>query len=127
MPIEWFDPASFDGCNDKWLEKFKSGDYKGDSRDDIELWLRGMAEFGLKAIDDDDLEYNEVIEDSLLQYESVAIFTEVRDTDLKFVQYFTEEEQKIGKYSGNWKDALGELNVKNHVQMEMIPDIHCLS
>lgn len=122
MAIEWFDPSSCEGANEKWLEKYKAGDYKGDNRDDIELWMKAMAEFGTKAIEDDDLEYNEVIEDSLLQYESVAIFTEVRDSDLKFVQYFTEEEQKIGKYSGNWKDALSEIDVKNHVQMEMIPE-----
>ncbi|MHA1792627.1 MAG: hypothetical protein ACTSVI_08285 [Promethearchaeota archaeon] len=120
--VEWIPESEFKGANEKWLEKFKSGDFSGEKMEDVELFFKAMAEFALKAKDDDDLEYNELIEDAIMQFESLAIFLEVRDSDIKFVQYYTEDEQKIGKYSGNWKDVAKELNPKNQVQMEMIAD-----
>ncbi|MHA1679718.1 MAG: hypothetical protein ACTSUE_01840 [Promethearchaeota archaeon] len=122
MPVNWIDESTFAGANEKWLAKFKAGDIKGDSKEDIELFFAAMGEFARKAQEDDDLEYNELIEDAITQYESLAIFLEVRDTPLKYVQYYTEEEQKVGSYTDNWKDIAQELGVKNFVQMEMISD-----
>ncbi|MBD3188577.1 hypothetical protein GF325_17230 [Candidatus Bathyarchaeota archaeon] len=122
MPVEWIAEEDCEGANEKWLEKFKSGDFSGKSKEDIELFFKAMIDFGKKAEDDDDLEYNELIEDAVMQYETLAIFLEVRDSDLKYVQFFTEDEQKIGHYTDNWKDVAEELGAKSFVQMEMIDE-----
>ncbi|MHA1700178.1 MAG: hypothetical protein ACTSWN_15150 [Promethearchaeota archaeon] len=120
MPVNWFSEDEVKGTRDKWLEKYKSGEYDGANKDDVLLFHKALMEHGLIALEDDDLEYNELIEDAVMQYEELAIFEEIRDTDIKVVMLLKEDEQKLGTYSGNWKDIAKELGVKNVVQMEMI-------
>jgi len=113
--IEWI--TDFTGSNDAWLEKFKSGDFSGDNKDDVVLFFKATMEF--QSLNDD---YKEVVADTILQYGEIAQYYEVRDTDIKLVLVANESGGKIGLYSGNWKDIQEANGWKNPAQMEMIGD-----
>ena len=131
MSIEWFDPSTIIGANEKWLKKINNSDYKGDNKEDIESWMKAMVDFyGIanKHNDehedyDDWFDYCNIIDDNVYQLGSVAIFIEVRGSDLKFIHYLIEDEYQIGKYEGLWNNFLRELNVNKHLKLEMIPAV----
>ena len=129
MSIEWFDPSTIEGANEKWLVKFNAGDYKGNSKEDIESWMKAMVELYSIAQKDEqedydlEMDYDKIIDDEVYQLGSIAIFIEVRGSDLKFVHYLIEDEYKIGKYEGPWNNILRELNVNKRIKLEMIPDV----
>ena len=111
------DEAEVQGMNDKWIEKFKAGDYSGDNVDDVLTFFGAMAEFGLL-----NQNYREAVDDAISQYGEVAQYFEVRDTDIKVVMVQSAEERKLGIYTGNWKDIQAEGGYKNPCMMEMTAD-----
>ena len=113
--VTWVE--DFSGANEAWLEKFKSEDFSGGNKDDVLLFFKALTEMGM--INED---YREVVEDALIQYEEIAQYYEVRDTDIKVVLIINEEEQKVGVYEGNWKEVQEEGGWKNPCSMEMIPE-----
>ena len=115
MAIEWVD--SVEGANAAWIEKFKAGNFSADNKDDVVLFFKALTEFG--QVNED---YREVVEDALLSYEEISQFYEIRGTDIKIIFMANENEQKVGTFSGPWKDAHAEGNWKNPVSMEMIPE-----
>ncbi|MEX2758784.1 MAG: hypothetical protein Q6365_025655 [Candidatus Sigynarchaeota archaeon] len=119
MPItRWIkDEAEVKGCNEKWLAKYKAGDYRGDSLDDVLLFFGAMAEFGLL-----NKSYREIVDDAILQYGEVAQYFEVRDTPIKVVMVQNEKDHMLGIYTGNWKEIQDEGKWKNPVMLEMVPE-----
>lgn len=115
MSVNWVTDVK--GSNDAWIAKFKSGNFSGSSKDDVLLFFKALIEFG-----DMNEDYREVIEDSVLQYEEVVQYYEVRDTDIKLVLVVDEGGSKAGIYTGKWKDIQAANNWKNPCQMEMIPE-----
>ena len=101
MGVTWHTDVS--GCNKAWIEKFKAGNFKADNKDDVLLFFKALIDFG--SLNED---YREVVEDALVQYEEIAQYYEIRNTDIKILFTANEKEQKVGLYSGNWKDVQGE-------------------
>ena len=113
--VTWIE--DFSGSNDAWIEKFKSGEFAGDNGDDVLLFFKALADFSSQNAD-----FKETIEDTILQYQEIAQYYEVRDTDIKLVSVINENGFKTGNYTGNWKDLQEENGWKNPCQMEMIPE-----
>jgi hypothetical protein len=113
--IRWIsDEAEIQGCNDKWIEKFKAGDFSADNLDDVLLFFEAMAEYGLL-----NPTYREVVDDAITQYDEVAQYFEIRDTGIKIVMVQNATERKLGIYEGDWKQIQDEGGWKNPIMMEM--------
>jgi hypothetical protein len=113
--VTWIE--DFSGANDAWIEKFKSGDFSGDSMDDVLLFYKALADFASLNAD-----FKETIDDTMLQYQEVAQYYEIRDTDVKVVSVINESGFRTGSYTGSWKELQEENGWKNPCQMEMIPE-----
>ncbi len=113
--VTWVTDCS--GANKAWIEKFKSGKFAGDNKDDVLLFFKALTDFG--TLNED---YREVVEDALVQYGEIVQYYEVRNTDVKIVFMANEKEQKVGTFTGRWQDVQAELGLKNPCSMEMIPE-----
>ncbi|MHA1731536.1 MAG: SCP2 sterol-binding domain-containing protein [Promethearchaeota archaeon] len=127
MPMEivkWFSEDDVKGSVDEFVKKFDDGSLTGA---DATLFFKAMAEAGkisLETDDEDKQEYAEILADDIEEYESLAYCTEVRgDDNAKFIQVMTEDEQKLGIYSGAYDENDPLLApYKNKVWMDMTPD-----
>nr|MDO8112386.1 hypothetical protein [Candidatus Sigynarchaeota archaeon] len=111
------DEADVKGSSEKWIKKFKAGNFSGDNIDDVLLFFGAMAEFGLI-----NKNYRDSVDDAILQYGEIAQFFEVRNTNIKVVMIQNEKDRMLGIYEGSWKDVQAEGKWKNPIFVEMVPE-----
>ncbi|NVM27773.1 MAG: hypothetical protein HWN65_02935 [Candidatus Helarchaeota archaeon] len=110
MEIIWFSKDDLIGSIKEFVEKHKSR--RLDGIKDVELFFKALFYAILQAKKseiDEILEFYEEIEVSLEEHGSFAYFIEVTGSDKKIVIYLSEDEQKIGTYTGEF-EKLEEIN-----------------